>query len=156
MALQGKELREAIKNTLETMKTGTFAVNNPSKIDTNFEEQIRDRLMTGFENWNKGYDVWEEWCNTLYEPDAYYNVHGKRMTLTEYKASMKQIMAAVDIQMGDFENIIIRDDWCSIRYSITTRNLQTGEISNAQTMEFVHFKDNGGDIGARVIEGWAQ
>ena len=47
----------------------------------NMEEAIRDRLVTGFKNWNGGYDGWLEWCNTLYEPDAHYNVYGHRLTL---------------------------------------------------------------------------
>ena len=38
------------------------------------EAAIRDRLVTGFKNWNGGYEGWLEWCNTLYEEDAYYNV----------------------------------------------------------------------------------
>ncbi|KAH0800275.1 nuclear transport factor 2 family protein [Histomonas meleagridis] len=51
----------------------------------NMEEAIRDRLVNGFKNWNGGYDGWLEWCNTLYEPDAHYNVYGHRLTLQQYK-----------------------------------------------------------------------
>ena len=54
------------------------------------EEAIRDRLETGFRNWNGGYDGWLEWCNTLYEPDASYNIpfngSQRRCTLEERKA----------------------------------------------------------------------
>lgn len=32
--------------------------------------------MNGFKNWNSGYKSWLEWCETLYEPDAHYNVYG--------------------------------------------------------------------------------
>lgn len=51
------------------------------------EEAIRNRLETGFKNWNGGYDGWLTWGNTLYEPDAFYNIPldgaQKRLTLQE-------------------------------------------------------------------------
>lgn len=74
-------------------------------------------MKNGFGNWNNGYEAWIEWYDILYEPNAHYNVYGKKLTLQEYKDMMKMLF-------GHF------------------------------TMEFVRFKDNGGDIGARVIEGW--
>jgi hypothetical protein len=119
------------------------------------EEVIKNRLETGFKNWNGGYDGWLEWCNTLYEPDAHYNVYGQRWTLQEYKDAMKKLFQAFDMQLGEVQNMIIKDDWCAIRYNVIVTNLKTGEKINQQTMEFVHFKDNPEPIGARVIEGWA-
>lgn len=43
-------------------------------MNMNLQEQIRNRLETGFKNWNGGYENWLNWCETLYEPDAYYNI----------------------------------------------------------------------------------
>lgn len=120
------------------------------------EKAIYDRLVSGFTNWNSGYEAWEKWCDTLYKPDAHYNVYGKRLTLDEYKAQMRALLAENEMQVGDFENIIIRDDWCAIRYHGTTKNKETGEYSEYQVMEFVYFKMNPDPIGVRVIEGWAQ
>ena len=34
------------------------------------EKAIRDRLFSGFNNWNGGYGGWLKWCDTLYEPDV--------------------------------------------------------------------------------------
>ena len=51
------------------------------------------------------------------------------------------------MELGQFDNMIIRDDWCAIRY--------TGEEFIQNTMEFVKFKMNPDPIGARVVEGWA-
>ena len=59
------------------------------------------------------------------------------------------------MELGQFENMIIRDNWCAIRYTVKIKNLHTGEEILQNTMEFVQFKDNGGDIGVRVVEGWA-
>lgn len=56
--------------------------------NTKFEQAIKDRLINGFKNLNGGYDAWLEWCSTLYEPDAHYNVGTKRWTLQEYKDAM--------------------------------------------------------------------
>lgn len=120
-----------------------------------FQEQIKERLETGFKNWNGGYDCWLEWCKTLYEPDAHYNIYGKRYTMQEYKDLMGKFFQNFDIEMGEFQNMLIEDDWCAIRYKVYNVNKQTGKRFEQESMEFVRFKDNGGDIGARVIEGWA-
>lgn len=123
------------------------------------EDAIATRLRTGFKNWNGGYDGWLEWCNTLYEPDAHYNIpyQGglRRCTLQEYKDIMGQLFQHFTMELGAFDNMIIKDDWCAIRYTVKVKNLDTGKEMLQHTMEFVHFKDNGGDIGVRVIEGWA-
>ncbi len=121
----------------------------------NFEEAIKERLENGFKNWNGGYDGWLEWCNTLYEPDAHYNVYGQRWTLQEYKDAMGKLFTIFDMELGEFDNMIIKDDWCAIRYSVIITNKQTDEKIEQHTMEFVHFKDNPEPAGARVIEGWA-
>lgn len=120
-----------------------------------FQEQIRDRLRTGFNNWNGGYEKWLEWCNTLYEPDAHYNVYGQRLTLQQYKDMMGQFFGAFDVELGEFHNMLVQDNWCAIRYSVHIINKHTGEKIEQETMEFVNFKENTAPIGARVIEGWA-
>lgn len=125
----------------------------------NWEEAIKDRLETGFKNWNGGYDGWLEWCNTLYEPNAHYNVQvnglQKRLTLQEYKDMMGMLFKHFTMHLGNFENMIIKDDWCAIRYTVKIKNLDTGKEVLQHTMEFVNFKDNPDPIGVRVVEGWA-
>ena len=65
-------------------------VKYPTPIEKDMEKAIRDRLFSGFNNWNGGYDGWLKWCDTLYEPDACYNIPlrgaQKRLILQEYKA----------------------------------------------------------------------
>jgi len=119
------------------------------------EEKIRDRLQTGFANWNKGYEAWLEWCDTLYEPDAYYNVYGNRLTLQQYKDMMGQFLSAYDIELGEFHNMLIEGEWTAIRYAVYIIDKKTGEKKKIESMEFVKFKDNPDPIGARVVEGWA-
>lgn len=125
------------------------------EMSKNFQDAIRERLENGFKNWNGGYDCWLEWCNTLYEPDAHYNIYGKRYTLQEYKDMMGQFFQAFDVEMGDFYNMLVQDDWCGIRYCVHITNKKTGVKFEQMTMEFVNFKDNPEPLGARVIEGWA-
>lgn len=128
----------------------------PSPIEKDIEKAIQDRLLNGFRNWNKGYEAWETWCDTLYEPNAHYTVHGRRLSLAEYKAEMKTLLAEYDIEVGNFENMLIREDWCAIRYHGRSIHKQTGNIQEYQVMEFVRFVQNPEPIGVRVIEGWAQ
>lgn len=116
---------------------------------------IKDRLENGFATWNGGYDGWLEWCETLYEPDAHYNVYGHRLTLEEDKGLMGQLFQRFTMTLGDFHNMLIVDDWCAIRYDVTITDLVTGEETLQHTMEFVHFTDNPDPVGVRVVEGWA-
>ncbi|MFV0400344.1 MAG: hypothetical protein ACK5LX_06945 [Oscillospiraceae bacterium] len=122
---------------------------------TELEAAIKDRLVNGFANWNGGYDGWLQWCNTLYEPDAHYNVYGKRMTLQQYKDMMEQLFQHYTMELGAFDNMLIKGDWCAIRYTVKIKNLHTGEEVVQHTMEFVNFKENPEPVGVRVVEGWA-
>lgn len=124
-------------------------------MNTNFEEGIRARFYQGFKEWNMGYNAWLKWCDTLYEPDACYNVYGKRLTLQEYKDMMGQLFSIYEIQLGQLDNVLVEGDWGAIRYSVYVTDKRTGVKSELKTMEFVHFKNNAEPTGARVIEGWA-
>lgn len=132
-----------------------FPIINPTPIDTKMEKNIQNRLLNGFENWNRGYDAWEGWGDILYTEDSLYNVHGVKLTLKEYQSSMNATLKSSDIQMGNFNNMIICGDWTAIRYDISTTDRQTKKTSDGSVMEFVHFKDYGDELGTRVVEGWA-
>lgn len=119
------------------------------------EAQIKDRLETGFKNWNGGYDNWLEWCKTLYEPDAHYNVYGQRLDMAGYQKLMGDFFKNYDIRMGEFHNMIIKDDWCAIRYRTYIWDKKKEQEFEQESFEFVHFKENPAPIGVRVIEGWA-
>lgn len=126
-----------------------------SAADMTFQDAIAARLRRGFANWNGGYETWLEWCKTLYEPDAHYNVQGRRLTLRQYQDLMGEFFTVFDVELGEFHNMLIEDDWCAIRYAVHITDKQTGEKIEQMTMEFVNFKDNPEPVGARVIEGWA-
>ena len=70
-------------------------IKNESVIEKDIEKAIKDRLFNGFNNWNGGYDGWLKWCETLYEPDAHYNIPGPkgqvRLTLQQYKDAMGEL-----------------------------------------------------------------
>lgn len=68
---------------------------------------------------------------------------------------MGQLFQHYTMKLGRFENMIIRDNRCAIRYTVTVRNLDTGEKTLQNTMEFVTFKENPEPVGVRVVEGWA-
>lgn len=69
---------------------------------TRLEEEIKNRLEIGFKNQNGGYDGWLEWCNTLSEPDAHYNIYGKCLTLQQYKDSLGELFKVYRMELGDF------------------------------------------------------
>ena len=119
------------------------------------EKNIQNRMLNGFENWNRGFDAWKAWGDILYTPDSMYNVHDVRLTLPEYQTAMNATLRANDIKMGKFRNMIINDDWAAIHYDITTINRETGEETPGSVMEFVNFRDYGEGLGTRVVEGWA-
>lgn len=147
------EISDSYYNTDEL--SAIYPIINPTPIDTEIGKRIQNRLLNGFENWNRGYEAWEKWGDILYTDDSLYNVHGVKLTLKEYQSSMNATLQANDIQMGNFNNMIISGDWTAIRYDISTTNRQTKETSQGSVMEFVNFKDYEDNLGTRVVEGWA-
>lgn len=147
------EISNSYENTEELLKK--FPVIHPTPVITKIEKDIQNRLLNGFENWNRGFDAWESWGNILYTPESIYNVHGVRLTLKEYQKSMFATLRQNDIQMGDFIHMLICDDWTAIYYAIRTISRQTGNVTDGSVMEIVNFKDYGGELGTRVVEGWA-
>lgn len=132
-----------------------FPIKYLTPVNSDMEKNIQNRLLNGFENWNRGFNAWKAWGDILYTPDSLYNIHGAKLTLAEYQKSMDIQLKTNDIQMGNFHNMIICDDWTAIRYDTHSKNLKTGKINDGTVMEFVHFKDYGHDLGTRVVEGWA-
>lgn len=147
------EVLNSYDNTEELAKK--FPTQNPTPVYTSMERRIQNRLLTGFENWNRGFEAWKAWGDILYTPQSLYNVHAVHLTLGEYQMAMKATLRANDIQMGDFKNMVIVDDWCAIHYEIATISRETGDVHPGSVMEFVHFKDYGEELGTRVVEGWA-
>ena len=137
-------------NTAELLEK--FPIGNPTKVQNGIEAKIQNRLLTGFENWNRGFDAWKAWGNILYTEDSIYNVHGARLTLAQYQASMDVTLKRTNILMGDFHNMLICNEYAAIYYDIIT---VVGERKVPGTvMEFVVFKDYGDKLGTRVVEGW--
>jgi len=140
------EIVNSYDNTDELIQK--FPVNSPTTVKEGIEKKIQNRLLTGFENWNRGFKAWKKWGDILYTQDSIYNVHGARLTLAHYQDAMDDNLKKVNIQMGDFNSMIIVDKYAAIRYEIKTAG-RAGTV-----MEFVEFKDYGDELGTRVVEGW--
>ena len=89
--------------------------------------------------------------------DARHRAHVQHHVVTRAlgQQGFGRNQSVFDVELGDFYNMLVEDDWCAIRYNVVVTNKQTGERFEQMTMEFVKFKDNPEPIGARVIEGFA-
>ena len=144
------EIINSYDNTEELIKK--FPVINPTTVKTGLEERIQNRLLTGFENWNRGFKAWKKWGDILYTNASIYNVHGARLTLSQYQAAMDIALKQTTILMGDFHNMLICEDFTAIYYDFIT---VVGENKIYGTvMEFVKFKDYENNLGTRVVVGW--
>ena len=137
--------------TEELLKSFPITYQTPAA--TELSQKIQNRMLNGFNRWNMGYEAWEHWGEVLYHADSIYHVNGVRFTLEEYQKAMNISLASTDIQMGDFQNMILNDDWAAIRYDTVHTNRETGESYPVPVTEFVRFKDFGA-LGAKVDEGW--
>jgi len=138
-------------NTAELIKKFPV-INNTTVIAGSIEEKIQNRLLTGFENWNRGFKTWKAWGNILYTNDSIYNVHGARLSLAHYQAAMDISLQQQTILMGDFHNMLISDNFTAIHYDFIT--VTNGVKKVGKVMEFVRFMDYGDKLGTRVVEGW--
>ena len=144
------DIVNSYENTEQLIKK--FPVGNPTTVQPGLETNIQNRLLTGFENWNRGFEAWKAWGNILYTKDSIYNVHGCRLTLKQYQDAMNVSLQRVKILMGAFHNMLICGEFCAIHYDFTTI---VGETPiPGKVMEFVKFKDYGDELGTRVVEGW--
>ena len=141
-------------NTDELIKK--YPVINPTEILDGIEKNIQNRLLTGFENWNRGFDTWKAWGNILYTNDSIYNVHGARLSLASYQKAMDISLQRQTILMGDFHNMLIIDNFAGIHYDFLFGPVEAKkeELTKSRVMEFVNFKDYGVNLGTRVVEGW--
>lgn len=144
------EIVNSYDNTEELIKT--YPVKNPVTVLDGLEKKIQNRLLTGFENWNRGYKAWKKWGNILYTDASIYNVNGVRLTLSQYQAAMDVTLKQTTILLGDFHNMIICGNYTAIFYD--DAHVRNGKRINGTVMEFVSFKDYGSELGTRVVVGW--
>ena len=112
------DIVNSYNNTEELIKK--YPVGNPTKVLSGIEEKIQNRLLTGFENWNRGFKAWKAWGNILYTNDSIYNVHGARLTLAHYQDAMDVSLKQATILMGAFHNMLINDEFTAIHYDFIT------------------------------------
>jgi hypothetical protein len=144
------EIVNSYDNTEELMKK--FPLQNNITVQDGLEKRIQNRLLTGFENWNRGYKAWKKWGNILYTNASIYNVNGARLTLGQYQQAMDVTLKQVNIQLGDFYNMVICGEYTGIFYDST--HIRGGVESKVPVMEFVRFKEYGEGLGTRVVVGW--
>ena len=65
---------------------------------------------------------------------------------------MDVTLKRVNIQLGDFYNMVICGEYTGIFYDST--HIRDGEEKNVTVMEFVRFKEYGEGLGTRVVVGW--
>ena len=147
------DVMNSYDNTDELIKR--FPVINNTTVLPGIEEHIQNRLLTGFENWNRGFDTWKAWGNILYTKDSIYNVHGARLSLAHYQEAMDISLKQTIILMGDFHNMLISDEYCGIHYDFYS-GPSKDNLRKSKVMEFVKFKEHGTDSNpdTRVEEGW--
>lgn len=151
MIVDGVEIMNSHDNSEELKEK--FPIIYPTTVDTKMGKAIENRLLTGFENWNRGFDVWKAWGTILYTDDSIYNVHGARLTLAEYQAAMNVTLKKANIQMGDFQNIIICDDWAAIHFRVVYTDTESGVQTPGDIMQFYHFVEE--DDNLKVDMSWS-
>ena len=137
-------------NTAELIEK--YQVLNPTPVMNGLETNIQNRLLTGFENWNRGFETWKAWGNILYTNESIYNVHGARLSLASYQNAMDVSLQQQTIIMGDFHNMLITGEFAAIHYDFYSGTQEP--LTKLRVMEFVRFTDYGGNLGTRVVEGW--
>ena len=144
------EIVNSYDNTDELIKK--FPVEYPITVQDGIEKRIQNRLLTGFENWNRGFKAWKKWGDILYTNASIYNVNGVRLTLAQYQQAMDISLKKNPIKLGQFHIMLICVNYTAIFYDDI--HIVNGEEKKGTVMEFVHFKDYGEDLGTRVVVGW--
>ena len=144
------EIVNSYDNTEELIKK--FPVEHSITVQEGLEKRIQNRLLTGFENWNRGYDAWKKWGDILYTNASIYNVNGVRMTLAQYQQAMDVSLKRNPIKLGQFHNMLINGNYTAIFYDDI--HISGEKEIPGTVMEFVCFKEYGEELGTRVVVGW--
>ncbi len=131
------EIVNSYDNTDELIKK--FPVEYPITVQDGIEKRIQNRLLTGFENWNRGFKAWKKWGDILYTNASIYNTNGVRLTLAEYQKAMDVTLKQIPIELGQFHIMLICGNYTAIYYD----SIQTvrGVKNKGTVMEFVHFEE---------------
>lgn len=123
--------------TKDNSKTLRLESANASKEadDKTIEDQIRNRLITAWGEWQPDYEGWIKWSNGLYTENATISaIGGKEQKFKDYQSSMKLQRDAFTMEMGPIMQIVVKDNVAALVYHMymTPKN-----VENAPTFDMI-------------------
>lgn len=107
-----------------------------SKADT-LTEQIKQRLIVAWGEWQPDYEGWMKWSNSLYAENATINAGGMtngEQRFKDYQAGMKLQRDACTMQMGPIMKMIVEDNIAVLIYHMY---LTPKAVDNAPTIDML-------------------
>ena len=92
--------------------------------------------------------------DSYYDEGAVCNVNDEDISLEEYKHHLRNEAETVQKTRIYFDNMLIRDNWAAIHYRTVDTNLETGEKTDGDHMQFLEYEISGDDV--KVIGSWEQ
>ena len=84
-----------------------YPILHPTAIDGELSRKIKNAILTDFDKWNEGYDVWSQWADTYYDSNLNYCAYTTMKTLDEIKAERKQEAENTEVKRVYFDNMLI-------------------------------------------------
>lgn len=115
------------------------------------EKGIQNRMLNGFNCWNKGYDAWAQWTDAFFTKDIAYGYNDDNFDLAGLRANAKALLQVKDIRRVKVYNILTGGNWAAI-HSWHVVTAKDGSRDVFDSMAFYHFTEADGDL--RVDQCW--
>ena len=123
--------------------TKKYPVKNPTTDNSDMAAEIRGALLMDFDEFNKGADEYETWCDGFFAKDAVITAYGEAYDREGYARYVKDTASSTEISKLYFDNMLISGDWAAIHYRTVEKNLATGDREPDDKIEFFHFVKDG-------------
>lgn len=137
MKNNSKQLRLSAEDAAKQVKAKTL------------EDEIKNRLIIAWGEWQPDYEGWVNWSNSLYAEDATISAIGnKQQNFRDYQKSMKLQRDACEMEMGPIMQIVVKDNVAALVYHmyLTPKNVKNAPTIDMLVTEFNTLKKVNGKL----------
>lgn len=127
-----------------------YPITYPTSYTSSLAQDMLHLILKGFDSWNKGIEEYIKWTYEAFYSEAEASVISEeKLSLSEYRRTLRNLAKTENIKKLYFDNILIRDEWGTLHYRYRNEDLKTGEIKIGDRMQFLKY--NNAEGGLKIL-----
>ena len=127
-----------------------YPITYPTSYTSSLAQDMLHLILKGFDSWNKGIEEYIKWAYEAFYSEAKASVISEeKLSLSEYRRTLRNLAKTENIKKLYFDNILIRDEWGTLHYRYRNEDLKTGEIKIGDRMQFLKY--NNAEGGLKIL-----